>query len=366
MLQRLNNDLGAGKLDYCYIEQDKDYSVRLTRMEIPKEEGTLKYVFKEIVAPEGYAKVDEDLELNIAFKKDQSTGEMYIENITSSNDEYLRINTQTPCSVDTILSIDILNKTSEQSKFTIHYDANDNGEGTVVPEDQIKEKDVDLILDTMEPYRKGYNFKGWATLPTAKDAQFKAGDTFTFNQDITLYAVWEDGLYLTSDKYIISTADNYMTDPNQHKYVEGDGYIFGIKPAIGAMKNKPENEGTNLEKLKQDLQTNADSIQIIQTDNKVLGTGDLIGTGMKLVLTKGKDKIELTTIVLGDINGNGVLDGSDKTNASKYITLDQTSRFDTIEKVLALDVKMDGKIRPSDLTVLRKALSNDDNTEMGV
>ena len=364
--ETMNNDLGEGKLDYCYIEQDKDYSVRLTRMEIPKEEGTLKYVFKEIVAPEGYAKVDEDLELNIEFKKDQSTGEMYIENITSSNDEYLRINTQTPCSVDTILSIDILNKTSEQSKFTIHYDANDNGEGTAVPEDQIKEKDVDLILDTMEPYRKGYNFKGWATLPTAKDAQFKAGDTFTFNQDITLYAVWEDGLYLTSDKYIISTADNYMTDANQHKYVEGDNYIFGIKPAIGAMKNKPENEGTNLERLKQDLQTNADSIQIIQTDNKVLGTGDLIGTGMKLVLTKGKDKIELTTIVLGDINGNGVLDGSDKTNASKYITLDQTSRFDTPEKVLALDVKMDGKIRPSDLTVLRKALSNDDNTEMGV
>ena len=87
---------------------------------------------------------------------------------------------------------------------------------------------------------------------------------------------------------------------------------------------------------------------------------------MKIVLTKGNKKIEIIAIVLGDVNGNGSLDGSDKTNASNFISKDDSIRFDTIEKRLSLDVNLDGKIRPSDLTVLRQGLANDDNSGMGV
>ena len=357
--------LGPGKLDYCYIEQDKDYKVRLTHMKLPSRDGVYKYVIKEIVAPEGYAKIDEELILTLTFKKHED-GKLYIADATSSNDKYLRINTDTPSETNVRFSVDIINYPAEQNKFTIHYDANDNGEGTVVPEDQIKDKDVDIALSTTEPTRTGYTFEGWATLPNGTVAQFKPGDTFTLNQDITLYAVWEEALYLKSDKYKISNENDYSTDTNSNEYVNGDKYIFGIKPAIGAIKNLEENKGTDLEELKNNITTNADKIEVIKQDDTILANGDLIGTGMKIVLTKGNQKIEIIAIVLGDVNGNGSLDGSDKTNASNFISKDDSTRFDTIEKRLSLDVNLDGKIRPSDLTVLRQALANDDNSGMGV
>lgn len=358
--------LGPGKLDYCYIEQDKDYQVRLTHMKLPSKPGRYTYVIKEIVAPEGYAKIDEELTLTLEFVRHEEDGKLYIADATSSNDKYLRINTQTPSETNVRFSVDVINYPAEQNKFTIHYDANDNGEGTVVPEDQIKDKDVDIALSTTEPTRTGYTFEGWATLPNGTVAQFKPGDTFTLNQDITLYAIWEEALYLKSDKYKISNENDYATDTNSNEYVNGDKYIFGIKPAIGAMKNSEENKGTNLEELKNHITTNADKIEVIKQDNTILENGDLIGTGMKIVLTKGNQKIEIIAIVLGDVNGNGSLDGSDKTNASNFISKDDSTRFDTIEKRLSLDVNLDGKIRPSDLTVLRQALANDDNSGMGV
>lgn len=357
--------LGPGKLDYCYIEQDKDYKVRLTHMKLPSRDGVYKYVIKEIVAPEGYAKIDEELILTLTFKKHED-GKLYIADATSSNDKYLRINTDTPSETNVRFIVDIINYPAEQNKFTIHYDANDNGEGTVVPEDQIKDKDVDIALSTTEPTRTGYTFEGWATLPNGTVAQFKPGDTFTLNQDITLYAVWEEALYLKSDKYKISNENDYSTDTNSNEYVNGDKYIFGIKPAIGAIKNLEENKGTDLEELKNNITTNADKIEVIKQDDTILANGDLIGTGMKIVLRKGNQKIEIIAIVLGDVNGNGSLDGSDKTNASNFISKDDSTRFDTIEKRLSLDVNLDGKIRPSDLTVLRQALANDDNSGMGV
>ena len=274
------------------------------------------------VAPDGYEKIEEELTLTIEFAINEETGKYYIANATSSDEKYLRINTDTPCDTTTRLSVDIINYPSEQNKFTIHYDANDNGEGAIIPEDQIKNKDVDITLDTMIPTRKGYIFKGWTTLPNSTTEQFQPGDTFTLNQDITLYAIWEEGLYLKSDKYKISKEDSYSKDTNASKYVEGDTYIFGIKPAIGAMRNKEENKGTDLEEFKKNITTNAEKIEVIKTDDTKLSTDGIIGTGMKIVLTKGNEKIELKAIVLGDINGNGSLDGSDKTNASNYISKD--------------------------------------------
>lgn len=102
-------ELGPGKLDYCYIEQDKDYQVRLSHMKLPKEEGELKYVFREITPPEGYVQIKEDLVLTLKFEKDATTGKMFIADATSSNDKYLRINSKTPWQTNEKFSVDILN-----------------------------------------------------------------------------------------------------------------------------------------------------------------------------------------------------------------------------------------------------------------
>ena len=359
--ETMNNDYGKGKLDYCYIEQDKDYSTRLTSMQVPTEEGTLKYVFREAAAPEGYTKVDEDLELDIEFKKEESTGKMYISNITSSNEDYLKINTPTPCNTDTVISIDILNRLQEETKYTVHYDANDGGEGTTVPEDQIKDKDIDLIVSTEEPTREGYTFKGWTTIADSATVQYKPGDLYKANQDITLYAVWDQDLYLKSTEYLIgkgTSEDDSWNPGDETEYKEGDLYIKGIRPQAGLRiypTQDPPNTGTYLEELLSKLTTNAnaDDIkvyipekneddEILLKDENIIDNNRLIGTGMIIKLTKGDQEIRLTLIVRGDLLSTGRTVGDGKVTNVESVRLKKlnahtlTTLF-TLEEQQAID-----------------------------
>lgn len=357
--ETMNNDYGKGKLDYCYIEQDKDYSTRLTSMQVPTEEGTLKYVFREAAAPEGYTKVDEDLELDIEFKKEESTGKMYISNITSSNEDYLKINTPTPCNTDTVISIDILNRLQEETKYTVHYDANDGGEGTTVPEDQIKDKDIDLIVSTEELTREGYTFKGWTTIADSATVQYKPGDLYKANRDITLYAVWDQDLYLKSTEYLIgkgTSEDDSWNPGDETEYKEGDLYIKGIRPQAGLriyLTKDPPNTGTYLEELLSKLTTNADDIkvyipekneddEILLKDENIIDNNRLIGTGMVIKLTKGDQEIRLTLIVRGDLLSTGRTVGDGKVTNVESVRLKKlnahtlTTLF-TLEEQQAID-----------------------------
>ncbi len=365
--ETMNNDYGKGKLDYCYIEQDKDYSTRLTSMQVPTEEGTHKYVFREAAAPEGYTKVDEDLELDIEFKKEESTGKMYISNITSSNEDYLKINTPTPCNTDTVISIDILNRLQEETKYTVHYDANDGGAGTTVPEDQIKEKDMDLIVSTEEPTREGYTFKGWTTVADSKTVQYKPGDAYKANSDVTLYAVWEQPLYIKSNQYVISNEDNYVDDAKleENVYDVSDKYILGILPKLTIEDESKENEntkGTKLEDFKNSIDTNADDIRVYDKDeNDITDRVTYIGTGMIVEFQKENETpIRLTIIARGDLNGDGILNLSDITKAKRYIKKDELSILDTTIKKLAFDTNFDGKLNMRDANNMQRAQSNDD------
>ena len=365
--ETMNNDYGKGKLDYCYIEQDKDYSTRLTSMQVPTEEGTLKYVFREAAAPEGYTKVDEDLELDIEFKKEESTGKMYISNITSSNEDYLKINTPTPCNTDTVISVDILNNKDKGEQYTIHYDANDNGEGTTVPADQIKEKDIDIILSTEEPTREGYTFKGWTTVADSKTVQYKPGDAYKANSDVTLYAVWEQPLYIKSNQYVISNEDNYVDDAKleENVYDVSDKYILGILPKLTIEDESKENEntkGTKLEDFKNSIDTNADDIRVYDKDeNDITDRVTYIGTGMIVEFQKENETpIRLTIIARGDLNGDGILNLSDITKAKRYIKKDELSILDTTIKKLAFDTNFDGKLNMRDANNMQRAQSNDD------
>ena len=365
--ETMNNEYGKGKLDYCYIEQDKDYSTRLTSMKVPTEEGTLKYIFREAVAPDGYSRIEEDLELEIVFKKEESTGKMYIDQINSSNEDYLKINTQTPCNTDTVISIDILNNKDTGEQYTIHYDANDNEEGTQVPEDQVKDKDIDIILSTEEPVREGYKFMGWTTVADSKTVQYKPGDAYKANSDVTLYAVWEQPLYIKSNQYVISNEDNYVDDAKleENVYDVSDKYILGILPKLTIEDDSKENEytkGTKLEDFKNSIDTNADDIRVYdENENDITDRITYLGTGMIVEFRKGNETpIRLTIITKGDLNGDGILNLSDITKAKRYIKKDELSVLDTIIKKLAFDVNMDGELNMKDANNMQRAQSNDD------
>ena len=76
----------------------------------------------------------------------------------------------------------------EAITYTVSYDANG---GFGAPGSQIKTHGQDLTLSTVVPTRTNYTFKGWGTSASAESATYSAGGTYSTDEAITLYAVWE-------------------------------------------------------------------------------------------------------------------------------------------------------------------------------
>ena len=75
------------------------------------------------------------------------------------------------------------------AEYTIRY--NSDG-GSDAPASQTKYYKETLTLSNSALSRTGYTFLGWSTDATATSATFQPGDSFTLDQDTTLYAVWKD------------------------------------------------------------------------------------------------------------------------------------------------------------------------------
>lgn len=123
--------------------------------------------------------------------------------------------------------------------YTIKYNANG---GSGAPSSQTKTHGTNLTLSSTEPTRTGYTFKGWAlTQADANDGTwyYQPGGTCGKNENLTLYAVWEEH-YLTINYY--SNYANYGTYENKalnvsansnvivltHKYYYDNAYSDGL------------------------------------------------------------------------------------------------------------------------------------------
>ena len=104
--------------------------------------------------------------------------------------------------------------------YEVKYDANGGGNA---PASQTKTEDVTLILTSTIPTRYGYTFKGWATTPTATTATYQAGGSYTANESVTLYAVWEINIYTVS-----FDANGGSNAPNSQKKTHGQNLILTV------------------------------------------------------------------------------------------------------------------------------------------
>ena len=104
--------------------------------------------------------------------------------------------------------------------YTVSYDANGGGN---TPASQIKTEDVTLILTSTIPTRYGYTFKGWATSSSATSAIYQAGSSYTANEGVTLYAVWEINTYTVS-----FNANGGTNAPNSQKKTHGQNLILTV------------------------------------------------------------------------------------------------------------------------------------------
>lgn len=78
-----------------------------------------------------------------------------------------------------------INKKSES--YIITYDANG---GENASDSQLKYYNKDVTLSSKTPTRSGYAFLGWGISNSSTSISYYAGNTYSDNKNITLYAIW--------------------------------------------------------------------------------------------------------------------------------------------------------------------------------
>lgn len=79
------------------------------------------------------------------------------------------------------------------------------GDGAGAPPAQIKAAGQDLRITFVEPYRDYYAFEGWSLTEGSKTVDYKPGDYYKTDSDLTLYAVWR----ATSPSDISATPEKF-------------------------------------------------------------------------------------------------------------------------------------------------------------
>lgn len=108
--------------------------------------------------------------------------------------------------------------------YTVTYNLN-GGTGSAVTGTKIH--GTPLIITSFQPTKSGYTFLGWAYTPDALSPNFVAGNTYTEDAQVTLYAVW------TVKRYIVAYDANggAIAPGAQYKIHDVPLTIVNIKPA---------------------------------------------------------------------------------------------------------------------------------------
>ena len=94
--------------------------------------------------------------------------------------------------------IKVYAKWRERNFYEISFDLN-GGIGQA-PEKLKKYEDIDIQVGKAENViKEGYIFYSWNTKADGSGSSYKAGDSVTFNESITLYAIWKRGYELVID-----------------------------------------------------------------------------------------------------------------------------------------------------------------------
>lgn len=108
---------------------------------------------------------------------------------------------------------------------------------------------------------------------------------------------------------------------------------------------------TTVQKLKEQIKTNAEQVKITKENNEELTDEDIIGTGMMIELQLYNQIQSFTLVVKGDVNGDAQIKLSDMTKMNKY-----RLNKNTLEKfeLLAGDVNEDDAVDFKDLVKINK------------
>jgi uncharacterized repeat protein (TIGR02543 family) len=108
-----------------------------------------------------------------------------------------------------------------ETKVTVSYDANS---GTGAPEAQSGALNT-IIISMVRPVRSGYSFEGWSMKKGAKTPDYRGGDLYDGDADITLYAVWSQNAVS-----VVFYANDGSDDSYREDVAPGSEYKLSYRP----------------------------------------------------------------------------------------------------------------------------------------
>ena len=193
-------------------------------------------------------------------------------------------------------------------------------------------RDLIHILEDLEDQGK-YIYMGWYTSNKENAEKVTSIDTSKLG-NIVLYAQWEnDELYYASEKYKVGENDIDI-------YEDGDIYLDKIEPNT-TVKELTENSDTN------------GLITVIDAEGNELEGDDLVGTGMTIKVRRYQEEITMTAVVMGDLNGDGIVTATDLSALNQTIL-----KLTTIEGAvfMAADLDDNDKLTATDLSTINNAI----------
>ena len=158
-------------------------------------------------------------------------------------------------------------------------------------------KDSNITLENLED-KEDSKFLGWYD-KAVEGNKVESIDTSKL-ENIILYAQWKDDkLYLKSEKYKVGENDI-------DNYEDGDIYLDKIQPE------------TTLKQLMENCDTNG-IISVIDKNGKEITEDEIVGTGMKIKVTRYGQQIQLTAVVMGDLDGDGKVSAVDLSTLNQVL-----------------------------------------------
>ena len=202
---------------------------------------------------------------------------------------------------------------------------------------QLTEEDVTLTISAYDNLSglEAYSFDGgetWQTENTKTYTENTSGIIIAVKDQAGNVATYAETI--TIDKI---NAFDVKLELYEAKKIENNTYITNITPE------------TSIKEFVTNIKTNG-VIEIYKGTEKVTNTDTKIGTGMTVEITLNDKKREYTTVIKGDINGDGNVKLSDLSKLK--LSLVGTTKLEGAYKEAA-DINGDGNIKLSDLSKMK-------------
>ena len=211
--------------------------------------------------------------------------------------------------------------------YTIRFDAN-GGVGSMANIEAIYDQSYPLSSNTFT--KDKYRFTGWNTSPTGNGQSYSDGQIVENlatinNTEIVLYAMWEQEIDYSINNYEVDETKKYISKIMANTEVNSFTANFILGYGYG-----------------------------IDVDTKLVNKKSILYTGGKTRITHGLNIYkEYTNVVIGDINGDGLINSADLLRIRQHLLKTTTLKDAYYE---SSDINYDKLINSADLLRIRQHL----------